>query len=39
MTFLDEMPYSREWELIEATSNRKTRHQMREEVAIPQSKL
>jgi hypothetical protein len=33
------MPYNRERELIESTSNRKTGHQMREGVAIPQSIL
>ena len=36
---LDEMPDSRERELIEPTSVRKTGHQMRDGVAIPQSKL
>ena len=36
---LDEMPYSREREFIESTSSRKTRHQVRKEVAISQSKL
>jgi hypothetical protein len=36
---LDEMPDSRERELIEHTSSRKTGHQVREEVAIPQSHL
>jgi hypothetical protein len=36
---LDEMPDSRERELIEPTSSRKTDHQVREEVAIPQSKF
>ena len=36
---LDGMPDSRERELIKPTSSRKTGHQMREEVAIPQSKL
>ena len=35
---LNEMPYSRERELVE-TTYRKTGHQLREEVAIPQSKL
>jgi hypothetical protein len=34
---LDEMPYSRERELIEPISSRKTGHQMREGVVIPQS--
>jgi hypothetical protein len=36
---LDEMPNSRERELIEPTSSRKTRHQVRDGVAIPQSHL
>ena len=36
---LDEMPDSRERELIEPTSSRKTGHQVRDGVAIPQSKL
>ena len=36
---LDKMPNSRERELIEPTSSRKTGHLMRERVAIPQSKL
>ena len=36
---LDEMPDSRERELIEPTSSRKTGHQMRERGAIPQSQL
>jgi hypothetical protein len=36
---LDEMPYSGEREHVEPTSSRKTGHQMREGVAIPQSKL
>jgi hypothetical protein len=35
----DEMPDSRERELIEPTSSRKTGHQMRVVVAIPQSHL
>ena len=35
---LDEMPYSREKELIEPTSSRKTGHQVRDDVSIPQSK-
>ena len=35
----DEMPYSGERELVEATSSRKTGHQVRDWVAIPQSKL
>jgi hypothetical protein len=38
MTF-DEMPNSRESELIEPTFSRKTGHQVRDEVAIPQSHL
>jgi hypothetical protein len=33
------MPNSREKELREPTSSRNTEHQMREEAAIPQSKL
>ena len=36
---LDEMPDSRERELIEPTSSRKKGHQMRERGAIPQSQL
>jgi hypothetical protein len=36
---LDEMPYSGEMKLVEPTSSRKTRHQSRDRVAIPQSKL
>jgi hypothetical protein len=37
---LDECPIvSRERELIEPTSSRKTGHQVRERVAIPQSKF
>ena len=36
---LDIMPDSRERDLIESTSNRKTGHQMRERGAIPQSQL
>ena len=36
---LDEMPYSGERELVESTSSRKTGHQVREGVVIPQSKL
>jgi hypothetical protein len=36
---LDEMPNNREREIIEPTSSRKTEHQVREGVAIPQSKL
>jgi hypothetical protein len=34
---LDEMPESRERELIEPTSSRMTGHQVRDGVAIPQS--
>jgi hypothetical protein len=36
---LDKMPNSRERELIEPTSSRKTGHQVRDGVAIPQSHL
>jgi hypothetical protein len=36
---LDEIPYSGEWELVEPISGRKTMHQVRDGVAIPQSKL
>lgn len=36
---LDEMSYSGEKELIEPTTSRKTGHQLRDRVAIPQSKL
>jgi hypothetical protein len=37
---LDEMPYSRERELIELTSSRKIgEHELRDRVAIPQSHL
>jgi hypothetical protein len=36
---LDEMPYNGERELVEPTSSRKTRHQVRDGVVIPQSKL
>ena len=36
---LDEMPDSRERELIEPTTSRKTEHQVRDGVAIPQSHL
>jgi hypothetical protein len=36
---LGEMPYSRERELINPTSIRKTGHQLRDEVSIPQSHL
>jgi hypothetical protein len=32
------MPYSRERELVESISSRKTGHQVRDGVAIPQSK-
>jgi hypothetical protein len=35
----DEISDSRERELIEPTSSRKTGHQVRDGVAIPQSKL
>ena len=35
---LDEMPYSGERELVEPSS-RKTAHQVRDDIAIPQSKL
>jgi hypothetical protein len=35
--FLDEMPDRRERELIEHTSSKKTGHQVRAGVAIPQS--
>jgi hypothetical protein len=35
---LDEIPYSGDRELIEPTSNRKTGHEVRDVVAIPQSK-
>lgn len=35
---LDEMPYSGERELVEPTSSRKAGHQVRDEVAISQSK-
>jgi hypothetical protein len=35
---LDEMPYSREREFVESTSSRKTQHQVRDGVAITQSK-
>jgi hypothetical protein len=35
---LDEMPYNGEMELVESTSSRKTGHQVREGVAIPQTK-
>jgi hypothetical protein len=33
------MPYSGQWELVESTSSRKTGHQVRDGVAILQSKL
>jgi hypothetical protein len=36
---LDEMPESRERQLIEPTTSRKTGHQMREWEGIPQSQL
>jgi hypothetical protein len=36
---LDEMPYIGGRELVETTSSRKTSHQMRDVVGIPQSKL
>jgi hypothetical protein len=36
---LDEMPDGREKELLEPTSSRKTGHQMRDGVAIPQPHL
>jgi hypothetical protein len=36
---LDKMPYTGERELIEPTSSKKTGHQVRDGVAIPQSKL
>jgi len=36
---LDEMPYNGERELVEPISSRKTGHQVRDGVAIPQSKL
>ena len=36
---LNEMPYIAERELVEPTSSRKTGHQVRDRVAIPQSKL
>jgi hypothetical protein len=36
---LDEMPDSRERELIERTSSKNTGHQVRDGVAIPQSQL
>jgi hypothetical protein len=36
---LDEMPNSREREVMELTSSRKTGHQVRDGVAIPQSQL
>ena len=36
---LDKMPYIGERELRELTSSRKTGHQVRDGVAIPQSKL
>jgi hypothetical protein len=36
---IDEMPDSKEWELIESASSRKIGHQVRDGVAIPQSHL
>jgi hypothetical protein len=36
---LDEMPYSGEREFVEPTSSRKTGHQVRGGVVIPQSKF
>jgi hypothetical protein len=39
LTGVDEMPDSRERELIEPTSSQKTGIQMRERRAIPQSQL
>ena len=36
---LDEMPYSSERELVKPTSSRKKGHQVRDGVAIPQSKF
>ena len=36
---LDEMPYIGERDLVEPISSRKTGHQMRDGVAIPQSKV
>jgi hypothetical protein len=36
---LDEMPFIGERELVEPTSSRKTGHQVRNGVAIPQSHL
>jgi hypothetical protein len=36
---LDEMPYIEERELVEPTSRRKTVHQVRDGIAIPQSEL
>ena len=36
---LDKMPDSSEKEIIEPTSSRKTGHQLRDGVAIPQSQL
>ena len=36
---LDEVPYFGERELVEPTSSRKTEHQVRDGVVIPQSKL
>ena len=36
---LDKLPYIGEMEIAELTSSRKTGHQVRDGVAIPQSKL
>jgi hypothetical protein len=36
---LEEIPYNGERELVEPNSSRKSGHQVREGVAIPQSKL
>jgi len=36
---IDEIPYGGERELVETNSSRKTEHQVRDEVAIPQAKL
>ena len=36
---LDEVPYSREIELVEPTYIRRTEHHVRDGLAIPQSKL
>jgi hypothetical protein len=37
--FLNEMTYSEEGELVEPTSSRKTGHQVRDGVTIPESKV